>query len=151
MRLVQPRADEGKLHLELDIRPDQPVVRADLREIKQIMLNLLSNAVKFTQPGGCITVSATVDKEGRPAISVADTGIGMADEHLEVAMSSFGQVDSPYTRHHQGTGLGLPMVRALVELHDGSLEVESELGAGTTTTVRMPVERVVSRKADRSA
>ncbi len=151
VRLVQPRADEGKLHLELDLRSDLPFLRADLRAFKQIMLNLLSNAVKFTQPGGCITVSAHVDKDGRPSVSVADTGIGMAAEHIEIAMSSFGQVDSPYARHHQGTGLGLPMVRALVKLHDGSLEVESELGAGTTTTVRMPVERVVSRRAGRSA
>ena len=107
------------------------------------MLNLLSNAIKFTQEGGEVSVSSYTNGDGSFSISVSDTGIGMDDEEAAMALSMFGQVDSGLDRKHEGTGLGLPLTKGLMELHGGTLEVESEKGHGTSVTVTFPKERVV--------
>ena len=122
--------------------PELPPVRADGRVLKQILINLLSNAVKFTPPGGTVTVGVALDDAGL-SVSVADTGIGMAAEDIPRALAAFGQVDSALNRKYEGTGLGLPLVKALTELHGGRLDLESEVGVGTTVTVRLPRERLV--------
>jgi signal transduction histidine kinase len=104
-----------------------------------MVLNLLTNAVKFTPSGGSIVLSCAPLGDN-VLITVQDTGIGMEKEDLPVALSAFGQLDNAYTRGHQGTGLGLPMVKALVELHGGSLDIDTAPGRGTTVTISLPSE-----------
>jgi signal transduction histidine kinase len=142
LRLVQDRAKGGGLRLEQRLAPELPPVRADGRVLKQILINLLSNAVKFTAPGGTVTVGVALDDAGL-SVSVADTGIGMAAADIPRALTAFGQIDSALNRKYDGTGLGLPLVKALTELHGGLLDLESEIGVGTTVTVRLPRERIV--------
>ncbi|MEN8195473.1 MAG: PAS-domain containing protein [Pseudomonadota bacterium] len=120
---------------------------ADERIMKQILLNLLSNAVKFTPEGGHIRVSAALNEDGVLVLSIADTGIGMTDQDKVIALSEFGQVENPMTRNIDGTGLGLPLARSLVELHGGSLEIESKIGRGTTVLVALPADRVIPYEA----
>jgi signal transduction histidine kinase len=103
----------------------------------------MSNAVKFTPAGGRVTVSAAVDAAGA-VIAVADTGIGMTAADIPVALEPFRQIDGVMSRRFDGTGLGLPLTKALVELHGGSLEIASAPGRGTTVQIRLPLERVAS-------
>jgi signal transduction histidine kinase len=105
----------------------------------------LTNAVKFTPEGGSVTLSAMVDDERRLTIKVIDSGIGIAKADIAIALTPFGQIESALSRKHQGTGLGLPLTKALVELHGGTLELQSEVGIGTTVTVTFPSARTVTR------
>jgi PAS domain S-box-containing protein len=141
LRLIAVRAEEAGLHVSVRLPPDIPVLHADERMIKQILLNLLSNAVKFTPSGGRITVLARTAAHDVLELAVADTGIGMAPKDIPTALEPFGQVDSTLSRKFQGTGLGLPLVKALAELHGGTLAIDSALGVGTTVTVRFPASR----------
>jgi signal transduction histidine kinase len=118
-------------------------VRADRRRLKQVVLNLLSNAVKFTQTGG-ITVELSGSATTGVTLRVIDTGIGISEADLGRVMEPFVQVDSTLSRAHEGTGLGLALSRALVELHGGELTIISELGSGTTATVHLPADRLLS-------
>jgi signal transduction histidine kinase len=142
LRLVEQRARDGNLRLALQMPPRRPALKADRRAVTQMVLNLLTNAVKFTPAGGSILLSSSVLDDG-VAITVEDTGIGMAPEDIPVALSAFGQLDNPYTRSHQGTGLGLPMVKALAELHGGRFSIESELDHGTAVTIWLPSDPVI--------
>ena len=151
IRLVTERADRAKVELKVNLPKRLPKLYADEHKILQILLNLLSNAVKFTPPGGRVTTSAGIDGEGRYRLVVADTGIGIAEADLDTVMTPFGQVASSQTRQHEGTGLGLPLTKALVELHGGALELQSEIDAGTTVTVCLPKERVRPNRARRAA
>jgi signal transduction histidine kinase len=137
-KLIRARAEEAEVRLHTEVSRDLPDLYADEIKVKQILLNLLSNAVKFTPEGGRVTTTAQVDDGGRFVLSVADTGIGIAPENIGKAMSAFGQVDSSLARRYQGTGLGLPLSKALAELHGGTLALESEQGVGTTVTVTLP-------------
>ena len=112
--------------IEQEIAHDLPILRADERRMRQILLNLLSNAVKFTPRGGTVRLIAFVD-EREFVVQVADTGIGMAKEDIPRALERFGQLDSDLNRKYEGTGLGLPLTKKLAELHGGRLEIESEL------------------------
>ncbi|WP_119301998.1 ATP-binding protein [Dongia deserti] len=141
-RLVQRRAAEGGLILRGSVSADVPRVRADELKIKQVLLNLLSNAVKFTPSGGLISVDTAV-QNGDLILTISDTGIGMAPEQVGHALEPFGQIDNSLTRAHDGTGLGLPLARALVELHDGTLAIDSALGQGTKVTITLPAERLI--------
>jgi signal transduction histidine kinase len=132
--------------LKVDIQDNLPLVRADKRLMKQVLLNLLSNAIKFTPPGGHVTVLASETRDGI-ALQVRDTGIGMGAVELQTAFSPYGQVDSKIARQYQGTGLGLPISRSLVELHGGSLTAASVPGAGTTMTVCLPLSRLCRQAA----
>jgi signal transduction histidine kinase len=134
-------ADQG-IALRSTLASGLPPLRADARRLRQIVLNLLSNAVKFTPRGGNVTVSA--GRRGVDiAIVVSDTGIGMAPEHIAIAFERFGQVDGRLARRYEGTGLGLPLVKRLVELHGGTLAIDSTLGHGTTVTVLLPADRII--------
>ena len=144
-RLMQGRAAKGGLAINVDVPPGLPPVRADERALKQILLNLLSNAVKFTPAGGQVTLQARLDPDGGMALAVRDTGIGMTAADLPKALASFAQVDSSLTRKYEGIGLGLPISRALTELHGGRLELSSAPRAGTTATVHLPAGRVIDR------
>ena len=140
------RAAKADIALRTAVAAGLPPVRADQRRLRQILLNLLSNAVKFTPSGGTITVSAQRRDSGI-AITVADTGIGMAPEHINVALERFGQVEERSARRFEGSGLGLPLVEQLVELHGGTFTIDSALGRGTTATVLLPADRIILRAA----
>ncbi len=121
-----------------------PGLRADERKLKQILVNLLSNAVKFTDAGGEVTLKAWCRMNSGYVFQIVDTGIGIAPEDIPSAFSRFGQVDGNLNRQYEGTGLGLPLAKALVELHGGVLDLQSQVGVGTTVTVRFPAERIVA-------
>ncbi|HLI11254.1 MAG TPA: ATP-binding protein [Alphaproteobacteria bacterium] len=144
VRMLSLRADTAKVSLVFAPMAAPIELRCDHKRLKQIFLNLLTNALKYTPAGGRITVTAAVDGEGRPVISVADTGIGIAEEDLPKVLQAFAQVENESNRRSQGTGLGLPLTKRLVELHGGTLELTSRVGAGTTAIVRLPRERLVT-------
>ena len=103
---------------------------------------MLSNAVKFTDAGGAVSLSASLRSNGSFVISISDTGIGMSPEEVKLALTPFGQADSSLSRKHAGTGLGLPLAKAMMELHKGRLMVRSVPGKGTTVILVFPAERV---------
>ncbi|MBT4932629.1 MAG: hypothetical protein HOL66_07255 [Rhodospirillaceae bacterium] len=146
VRLIRPRAEDGHVTISQSIDSEIPMIIVDQRRMKQILLNLLSNAVKFTPEGGKVSLSARLNEQGSLSIAIADTGIGMDEDHLKIALSTFGQVDSGLDRKHEGTGLGLPLTKGLVNLHGGKLDVESEVGNGTQVTVTLPKERIAQDK-----
>lgn len=143
LRLIKERAEAGNIRLTTRIDENLPMLHADERRLKQILLNLLSNAVKFTPPNGRVSLTVSLDDRGAFVFTVADTGVGMNKRELAMAVTKFGQVDSGLDRKHEGTGLGLPLTRGLVELHGGRMDIESEKGKGTTITLRFPLERTV--------
>lgn len=143
IRLIMPRAEAGQVTVSSSINPTIPLIYADGRRIKQVLLNLLSNAVKFTQEGGEVSVNALLNDDGSLDVTITDNGVGMDEKGVTLALSSFGQVDSGLNRKHEGTGLGLPMVKGLMDLHGGTLKIKSEIGHGTIVTVTFPKERVV--------
>jgi PAS domain S-box-containing protein len=147
-RLFNGRFDQAELSLAIDTVSPALVLRADATKLKQCLSNLLSNALKFTPAGGKITVRAAFDDRGDLALSVSDTGIGIATTDIPTVMSPFGQVEAAFQRAHTGTGLGLPLTRALIELHGGAFRIDSGLGVGTTVTLTLPGHRIVSRARD---
>jgi len=144
-RSLQPLAYLGHLKLTANLPPNLPGLKADQRRVRQVVLNLVSNAVKFTPPGGTVTICAA-ERDGELTVTVNDTGIGMSKADLPKAMEQFGQVDPHLSRKHEGTGLGLPLAKKLVEIHDGSFDIRSEPNVGTTVTVTFPRERTVARE-----
>ena len=151
LRLVQQRAQKHGVNLELEL-PGTPLhLRADRRKLKQILVNLLANAIKFTEAGGKVVLTVRCQAGQGYEFQVSDTGIGIAPEDIPKALSQFGQVDSTLGRQHEGTGLGLPLTKALVELHGGSLDLQSQPNVGTTVTVHFPAERVSAPASGASA
>lgn len=145
--LVRNRAEQGGVTVAALADSDLPVITGDALRLKQVLLNLLSNAVKFTEPGG--KVMAGLAREGGTGdilITVRDTGIGMSQEDIALAVQPFKQISTPFSKSQEGTGLGLPIVASLVRLHGGSLDIASQPGEGTTVVVRLPAKRVM-RKA----
>lgn len=137
LRLLRLQADEGGVSLRGMLPPQQVEVEADARAIKQIVLNLVSNALKFTPRGGAVTVALT-RFDDRVELEVADTGVGIAEEDLKRLGRPFEQAGDAGQRA-RGAGLGLSLVRAFAELHGGEMAIESELGEGTSVTVRLPI------------
>jgi signal transduction histidine kinase/sensor domain CHASE-containing protein len=136
-RLIRPRTVEHGLTMKIDL-PERPVVlNADKRAVKQVLINLLSNAVKFTPENGTVTLASRPWHDGVEFV-VSDTGIGIDEKDMHVALAPFGQIDSQFTRKYEGTGLGLPIVKGIVELHGGTLEITSEPTQGTSVIVRFP-------------
>ena len=143
IHMVIGRADQRDVHLTSNIDDGLPMLYADKRRLMQILLNLLSNAIKFTSHDGTVALTASLDGGNAHVFTVTDTGIGMDEGEQIKAMSNFGQVDSGLARQQEGTGLGLPLTQRLVELHGGTLGIESEKGKGTTVTVKFPPERSI--------
>jgi two-component system cell cycle sensor histidine kinase PleC len=147
LQMVRMKAQAAGLELIMNIPADLPALFADERLIKRILLNLLSNAVKFTDKGH-VRVAAWLAENGAISLSVEDTGIGIAAAELPRLMRPFMQTEGNDARKHEGTGLGLSLVKSMVELHGGEVAMSSELGAGTTVTVHFPSERTVAGTAD---
>jgi two-component system cell cycle sensor histidine kinase PleC len=141
--VVSERAAKADVAIEQQLGT-LPLVRADYRKVKQILLNLLSNAIKFTPAGGSIRISASVGAAGGVTLICADTGIGIPPHQLDIVLEPFSQVENIMTRTHAGTGLGLPLCKSLIALHGGTLTLESEVGSGTTVTIMFPKERSVA-------
>ena len=136
---VKEVASKKRLSLTFELDDPQAQIVADSRRLKQILVNLLSNAVKFTSEGGHVFLEVTTEVEaGIIRFTVRDTGIGIAPEDLARLFLPFAQLDSSLTRQHEGTGLGLALVRRLAEMHGGGVSVESEVGQGSTFTVALP-------------
>ncbi|MFO0389933.1 MAG: ATP-binding protein [Alphaproteobacteria bacterium] len=143
LTIVAERAEKGKVAISTDIPKTLPPLVADRLRFIQIVLNVLSNAVKFTGEGGKVHLTvATQGNAGTPThfvVKIQDTGIGMSKEDVDKAFQSFGQVDSGLNRKYEGTGLGLPLTKRLVDLHYGRILLESELGQGTLVTLTFPM------------
>ncbi len=137
IHMVEGRAHEEQVRLVSDDIPDDIQIMADRRAIMQILLNLMSNAVKFTDPGGTVDIRCYRELGG-VAIIVSDTGIGIPKDKLALVTLPFEQVGAEYTRNHDGTGLGLAITKDLIELHGGTLDMDSEVGVGTIVTVLLP-------------
>jgi two-component system cell cycle sensor histidine kinase PleC len=142
VRLMRERAVQQ--NLQIAIRIDAvPAMLIDRLRVKQILLNLLSNAIKFTPEGGFISVEAGYDASGGVVIHVRDTGIGIAPDMIALVFEPFRQVDSALARKFDGTGLGLTLVKKLIQLHDGEVWIESTVCKGTSVFVSFPASRIV--------
>ncbi|HVV28856.1 MAG TPA: ATP-binding protein [Rhizomicrobium sp.] len=151
LKLTRGRAHDGGLRLTCDLAQGLPNLFVDRLRFKQVLLNLCSNAIKFTPPGGTVHVAADYLDDGGFLMKVKDTGIGMSPEQIPVALEPFRQIASPFARNTEGTGLGLALVKSLVECHDGRLEIESAPAKGTTVRVILPPHRAVHRRTALSA
>ncbi len=146
-RMMASRAFGNDVKLKENVSPNLPNLIADQRLLRQILINLVTNAVKFSSSGGIVTTHAMMLSDGRLQISISDEGIGIPKDKIRQAMEPFGQVsDQPENAKQQGTGLGLPLAKAMAELHDGALTLESELGKGTTVYVTFPAYRSLPRR-----
>jgi two-component system cell cycle sensor histidine kinase PleC len=151
MTTIKGQALEMGVMLESHLLTALPSIQGDPTKLRQILINLLSNAVKFTPRDGSVTVSARPASDDGFAIVVADTGIGMTEAEMVIAMEPFGQVENSLSRSFQGTGLGLPLARRMTELHGGRLTIHSVKGVGTTVEVWLPAERILWLAAARNA
>jgi len=140
--VCRDRAARGEVTVATDLPKHLPTLRADPVRLRQIVINLVSNAVKFTPRGGRVDIAAHIDGGGALVLTVKDSGIGMSQAEIAVALQPFGQVDNGLDRKYEGTGLGLPLTKTLVELHGGAFTIESEPGKGTTVRAVFPQARV---------
>jgi signal transduction histidine kinase len=143
VKTLESRARTSRLRLILSITRNMPAVMGDRRALKQVLLNLLTNAVKFSEPGGKVEVFARIDSWGDLVFGVRDEGVGIALEDQAKVFERFGQGRHDVTNDMEGTGLGLPIVKGLVEAHGGRVALESTVGLGTCVTVWIPAERMV--------
>ncbi len=139
LNMFRPLAERKNIDLRGQIDPAIPNLRQDVTKLQQILQNLLSNAVKFTPEGGRVLLKAEADAR-HVVLTVSDTGVGIAPEEQELVFQKFRQSGNPLTREHAGTGLGLSIVRELCKLLGGEITLQSELGRGSTFTVRLPLQ-----------
>jgi len=143
MKIIQPQAAQARVIVRVSLPDHLPPVVADERSLRQIVLNLLSNAVKFTPAGGQVILSAVVDEQGRLQVRVRDTGIGMSRDEIDRAMEPFRQIETHGQADHTGTGLGLPLTKALTEANRAEFLIESTPSAGTLVHITFPTNRVL--------
>jgi len=134
-------AQSAGLTLVEAVEPDVPAIVGDSVKLRQVFTNLISNALKFTRSGGSVTIKAARSPAGTAMIQVIDTGVGMSEQDLAIALTPFGQVDATHARWREGTGLGLPIAKALVQLHGGELRIKSQKDVGTEVTVLLPLRQ----------
>jgi PAS domain S-box-containing protein len=144
MRLLSERAQQARVSVRRSFPTDLPNVVADLRSMRQVLINLLSNAIKFTDPGGQVMVTARMNKAGELILRVKDTGVGMNEEELKGALEPFRRVISAARPDREGTGLGLPLTKALTEANRANFSISSEPGKGTTVEITYPTTRVLA-------
>jgi two-component system cell cycle sensor histidine kinase PleC len=140
----RPSAEEAGVRLDYRIDPAMQPIRGDSVKMRQIITNIVGNALKFTHQGGRVMVEAARMTAGGAVLVVRDSGIGMSEEEIAIAMMPFGQVDGTHSRWREGTGLGLPIAKALTELHGGRLEIRSQKSKGTEVAVILPGGHQVS-------
>jgi signal transduction histidine kinase len=145
LSFVRPQAERSNVHCSLDITGPLPLLKADARKMKQILINLVSNAIKFNVENGTVTVRLSCGMAGF-VVQVADTGIGMRPEEIPKAMTRFGQIEGALNRKYEGLGIGLSIVQALSAQHGAKFTMESEFGKGSLASVIFPVERCISRE-----
>jgi signal transduction histidine kinase len=143
VRQQAPRAEVAGVSIHREGVEQTIRIRGDERKLRQVLVNLASNAIKFTPMGGEVRVGLARDDEGNVLIRVSDTGIGIAAEDMPKVFTAFGQIDNAWSRRYEGTGLGIPLAKAMIELHDGTLTIASNVGSGTVVTVKLPRERVL--------
>lgn len=141
---LEMAAAEAGVTLDTEIAADLPLIRGDAIKLRQIFTNIVGNAIKFTRTGGNVVIRGLRLADGGALIEVADTGIGMSEEEIKIALQPFGQVDGSRTRWREGTGLGLPIAKSLIELHSGKLTIRSEKDIGTTVSVVLPSRHAVT-------
>jgi signal transduction histidine kinase len=141
--LMQPQANRERIIIRTSLGSNVPNVVADPRSIRQILLNLLSNAVKFTRAGGQVIVATALEDSGEVVVRIRDTGIGMSEKDIETAMKPFRQVTTS-GRQREGTGLGLPLTKALVEANRASFAIDSVPNQGTLVRITFPTTRVLA-------
>lgn len=146
VRMVRQRADTGEIQISVVEMASAPILRADRRMMVQVLVNLASNAVKFTPPGGRVDIGWSLSERG-VCLYVSDTGIGIPEEDIPLLLEPFTQRDSNLARAYEGTGLGLPLTKHLVEMHGGRLNVETAKSIGTTVTAILPKHRIVDLDA----
>jgi PAS domain S-box-containing protein len=144
MALMQPQANRERIIIRTALSPNLPPVVADARSIRQIVLNLLSNSIRFTPPGGQVIVSTTLTDEGEVHLRVRDSGIGMTDAEIKTALEPFRQIATSGRGKDTGTGLGLPLTKALVEANRASFAIKSTVNAGTLVEIAFPSTRVLA-------
>ena len=145
---VRQGLSEKNMDFQIEMTSNDLQLFADERLLRQILINLLSNAIKYTPAGGTITFSAALNKSGGIELKVSDTGVGIAKEDIPTALEPFGQIQSNPELAHEGTGLGLPLSKQFVELHKGTLNIESNVGEGTVIVILFSADRAVkSRKS----
>ncbi len=140
----QKQAFDAGVALELSIASPLPPVRGDSTKLRQAVCNVVSNAIKFTPKGGMVLIEGTATTDGGVVVAITDSGVGMSEEEVDVALTPFGQVDGGRTRWREGAGLGLPIARALIDLHGGRIDIKSRKGEGTVVTVMLPSRHNVS-------
>jgi signal transduction histidine kinase len=145
-RLVADRAESCGIRLEVGECARVAPIWGDATRLRQILLNLLSNAVKFTPKGGRVAIDAR-DDAGEVVLAIRDSGVGMSASEVELALQPFSQIESAFTRRQDGTGLGLPLTKALTERHGGRLTIASTPGSGTTVEVRLPAAALPALQA----
>ena len=146
--MMQDKASKRGIALIQEIDPGLDMIVTDAVKLRQVLLNLLSNAIKFTASGGQVTLR--IGRVGETVeFSIGDTGIGMDEAEIKIALSPFGQIESPFSRRHEGTGLGLPLTQRLVSLIGGRMEISSEKGVGTLVKVSLPAGELVSPPVQR--
>ncbi len=143
----QTMASESHVELRSDIASDLPTIRGDVSKLQRIFTNIISNALKFTPANGIVDVIAHRNARGGVVVAIRDSGVGMTAQEIEVAMTPFGQVDGGRARWREGAGLGLPIAKALIELHGGALEIRSKKGSGTDVVMVFPAKDSVGAVA----
>ena len=142
--MMQPQANRERIIIRTSLSSELPDVVADARSLRQILLNLLSNAIKFTEAGGQVIVSTAIEDNGEVAIRVRDTGIGMSDKDIETALQPFRQLATTKRDRGDGTGLGLPLTKALVEANRAGFAIDSTVNQGTLVKIAFPTTRVLA-------
>lgn len=146
--LYRERAADAGVHIVRDIPAGVAQLRADARMLKQAVGGLVSNAIKFNRPGGSVDVRVGADAATGVSLTIADTGIGMTADEVTLALTPFRQADSRLSRRYEGAGLGLPLAKAVIELHGGTLQIDSAPGHGTTVQFSLPAGRMVDPASD---
>ncbi len=143
--LVRNQAIQNELTVRVDVPEDMPFLFADERCVRQVLVNFLSNGIKFTPKGGSVAACARVEPSGAIVIALIDTGIGMAPDDIPQALAPFQQLEGSHGRKYEGTGLGLSLTKSMLDLHGGTLQVDSKVGVGTTVIAHFPPRRTICR------
>jgi two-component system, cell cycle sensor histidine kinase PleC len=142
---LKPMAAESNVIVDMVQQPYRlPLVRGDSVKLRQVFTNIIGNAIKFTAGRGTVTIEAVARGDTGISVHIRDTGVGMTAEEVRIALTPFGQVDASHSRWREGTGLGLPISRSLVELHGGQLSITSRKGEGTEVSIEFPAANQVS-------